>query len=92
MLGNQTVGGNSTITGNLINNCTNLLTSLSCKNATLTSGTAIGAQSVLNGATIKCLKASGAISLTSDDASITLTGGSTIPIITTGKIIASTGT
>ncbi len=30
--------------------------------------------------------------MTSDATSITLTGGSTIPILTTGKIIASAGT
>ncbi len=37
-------------------------------------------------------KTAGNLSLTSDAASITLTGGSTIPMLTTSKIIASSGT
>ncbi len=37
-------------------------------------------------------KTAGNLSLTSDAASITLTGGSTIPILTRGKIIAPSGT
>ena len=46
VLGNQTVGGNSTITGNLINNGINLLTSLNGTNAILTGAADNGSQSV----------------------------------------------
>ncbi len=66
--------------------------SLNNKNATLTAATASGAPSILSSSTVKCLKTAGNLSMTSDATSITLNVGSTIPIITTGEIIASTGT
>ena len=80
------------MTNDLTVNNNNIINLLSGKNATLTSATAVGAQSILNVSTIKCLKTGGNLSMTSDATSITLTGGSTIPILTTGKSIASAGT
>ena len=69
-----------------------IVSSLNSTHATLTAATASGAQSILSSSTIKCLKTAGNLSMTSDATSITLNVGSTIPIITTGKWISSTGT
>ena len=57
-----------------------------------TGATATGAQSVLSGSTIKCFKTAGNLSMTAGATTITLTGGSNITILTTGKLIASSGT
>ena len=79
------------MTNDLTVNNNNIINLVSGKNATLTSATAVGG-TILNVSTMKCLKTAGNLSMTSDATSITLTGSSTIPTLTTGKIIASTGT
>ncbi len=73
------------MTNDLTVNNNNIINLLSGKNATLTSATALGAQSILSASTIKCLQAAGNLSMTSDATSITLTGSSTSPTLTTGK-------
>ncbi len=80
------------MTNDLTVNNNNIINLVSGKNATLTSATAVGAQSIFNVSTIKCLKTGGNLSITLDATAITLTGGSNIPCLTTGKIIASAGT
>ncbi len=64
----------------------NIVSALSGKHAALTSATAVGAQSILSVSTIKCLKTVGNLSMTSDATSITFTGVSNFPILTTGKL------
>ena len=86
------LGGQSSGLTLIIVNNIDILNSLDSKNATLTAASASGAQPVLIGSTIKCLKTAGTLSMTSDANSITLTHGSNIPILTTGELIASSGT
>jgi hypothetical protein len=73
-------------------NNVDIATTFSGKQTTLISATAVGAQFILTSSIIKCLKTVGNLSMTADATTITLTGSSNIPILTTGKIIASSGT
>ncbi len=84
------VVGNVNIEGSfiLVVDGLDIVNTLDGKNATLTAATAVGAQPVSNGSTIKCLKTAGNLSMTSGATSITLTGSSNTPIPTTSEILA----
>jgi hypothetical protein len=75
-------GTNITMTSDA-NNITINGPSLTTKQDTLTAASATGAQSILSGTTVKCLKGSGGVTLSSDSTSITLSTNNINPTFST---------
>jgi hypothetical protein len=70
----MTVDDNLTVTGNLVVGTTNILTTMSNKQNSLTTGTAVGAEPILSGTTVKGIKGGANITLSSDSNVVTIAG------------------